>query len=382
MKKLSFLIVPDSFKDCLPATDVGENIAKGIKSVFSDAEIKIIPIADGGEGTVESIIRATGGKIIQTKVKDPLGKITNSFFGVIDSGETAIIEMAAASGIEKLSIKERNAWITSTFGTGQLIKYALDYGCSKIIIGLGGSATNDAGVGMAKALGVKFYDTRGDEIDEGGGGLNNLETIDSSGLDRRIAKTEIIAATDVNSFLIGPLGASIVFGRQKGATDKMIDLLENNMIHFSEVIKKHYRININQIVGGGAAGGLGAGLKVFLDAKISSGFDTISQLIGLENRIRYCDIVITAEGKVDDQTDAGKVPMGVGQLAKKYKKSVFLFTGYSSESTQVLCNNGITSIVPITRKPILLDEALLQAPAWLKKSAEELCKILKVGSQL
>jgi glycerate kinase len=382
MKQLKFLIVPDSFKDCMPAIEVGKNIQKGVKSVFTNAEITIIPMADGGEGTVACVINALGGEIINLKVLDPIGRLTNGFIGLINQDKTAIIEMAAASGLEKLKVHERNPWITSSYGTGQLINAALDLGCTEIIVGIGGSATNDGGMGMAKALGVKFYDSNGYCLDEGGGCLNQLYTIDATKLDARIANTRIIAATDVVSPLIGKDGASLVFSAQKGATLEIAKQLDSNLTHFASIIKQSYSIDISNIAGGGAAGGLGAGLVTFLNAEIKSGFDTIAQLIKLEDKIQGCDIIITAEGKVDDQTLQGKLPIGLGKLAIKHNKPLFLFTGNATVNAFDLYAKGISSLIPITRKPTSLENAILDAPIWLEKSAEELCKILDVGAKM
>lgn len=382
MRKLKFLVVPDSFKDCMPATEVAKNIQKGVRSVFTNAETTIIPMADGGEGTVACVINAVGGEIVNIEALDPIGRATGGFFGLINQGKTAIIEMASASGLEKLKVHERNPWITSSYGTGQLIKAALDLGCTDIIVGIGGSATNDGGMGMAKALGVKFYDSNGNCLDEGGGCLNQLYTIDATKLDARIANTSIIAATDVVSPLIGVAGASLVYSRQKGAALEMAKQLDTNLTHFATIIKDSYSIDISYISGGGAAGGLGAGLVVFLNAEIKSGFDTIAQLIKLEDKIQGCDIIITAEGKVDDQTLQGKLPIGLGKLAKKHNKPLFLFTGNATVNTFDLNANGISSLIPITRKPTSLEDAILQAPIWLEKSAEELCKVLDAGAKM
>ncbi len=382
MKKLSFLIVPDSFKDCMPAIEVGKNIEKGVREVFKDADIQVIPMADGGEGTVDSIVGAIGGDIVPVRVKDALGRVGDSFFGVINGGKTAVIEMAAASGIEKLKPEERNPWVTSTYGTGELIIAALDYGCSEIIVGLGGSATNDAGMGMAKALGIRFYDAAGNELDEGGGTLGSLAVIDINGLDRRVARTKIVAATDVTSPLTGKSGASFVFGPQKGASHKIVQNLDENLINFYGVVDKQFDKNINAIKGVGAAGGLGAGLYAFLGAEIKPGFETISRLIQLEKKIKASNIIITAEGKVDGQTASGKTPAGVGRLALKYNKPVFLFAGNATSLTQKLYSSGITSVVPITRKPVLINEALKNAQGWLQKSAEELCLIIQSAQKL
>jgi len=378
----SFLIVPDSFKDCLSAKQVGENIAKGITKVFKKSNIEIVPMADGGEGTVDSIVYAVGGKIIKTTVEDALGRSIDSFFGIINNGKTAIIEMAAASGIEKLTQKERNPWITSTYGTGQLIKAALDNNCKEIIIGIGGSATNDAGVGMAMALGVKFINKNGQPVKNGGGFLGDIVNIDFSQLDNRINNVKITAATDVTSPLTGINGASFVFAPQKGASPDMVIKLDNNLKYFANIIKNKFNIDIDNIEGSGAAGGLGAGLYFFLNAQIKSGFSVIAELTGIQNKISKHDIIITAEGKVDSQTGTGKTPVGVAAIAKKYNKPVFTFTGNATTKTNALYKKGITCLVSITRKPTKLAEALAKADVWLQKSAEELALILKTGINL
>jgi glycerate kinase len=381
-KNPSFLIVPDSFKDSLSAKNVGKNIAAGIKQIFNKSAVKIIPMADGGEGTVDSIVYAAGGEIIKTTVEDALGRPTESFFGIINNGKTAIIEMAAASGIEKLNLQERNPWITSTYGTGQLIKAALDKNCKEIIIGIGGSATNDAGVGMAMALGAKFTDKNGNTIKKGGGFLKNIVDIDLSQFDNRINNVKIIAATDVTAPLTGKNGASFVFAPQKGASPEMVTKLDNNLKHFANIVKAKFNIDIDNIAGSGAAGGLGAGLFFFLHAKIESGFSVIAKLTSVEDEMSNYDIIITAEGKVDSQTETGKTPVGVALLAQKFNKPVFVFTGNATEKTDELYKQGITSLIPITRKPCKLNEALLNADIWLQKSAEELCIAIKIGLDL
>jgi glycerate kinase len=381
MKNPSFLIVPDSFKGCMPSKDVSINILKGIKSVFPNSKTQQISMADGGEGTIESISQNIDGKKVFVKVHDPINRVIDSFFYIIDNGRTAIIEMALAGGIELLNKNEHNPLITSSYGVGELIKQALDFGCKKIIIGLGGSATNDAGIGMAKALGVKFYDINNNELNNGGGNLNKLSTIDISNLDKRLLNTDIIAATDVSATLTGKNGASFLFAKQKGASDKEIELLDNNLTHFADIINKQFDKNITNIKGGGAAGGLGAGLSVFCNAKIESGFHTIAKLIDLESKIANSDIIITAEGRVDEQTILGKTPIGIAKLSKKYNKPVFVLTGNATINTDILNREGISSIIPITRKPTSLDTAIKNAPIWIEKSAEMLCQIIKYSIQ-
>jgi len=381
MDRIKFLIVPDSFKNCISSEEVSVNILKGIKVVFPDAITDNVFMADGGEGTIDSISQYVDGEKVYVKVRNPLNVTINSFFYVVNR-DTAIVEMALASGVELLKEKERNALITSSYGTGELIMAALDYGCKKIIVGLGGSATNDAGVGMAKALGVKFLDKNGEEIGDGGGCLNRLHFIDDSNIDKRLFKTNIIAATDVTSILIGKNGASLMFGKQKGVDSNGVKLLEVNLNYFANKIKSHYKIDATKIIGGGAAGGLGVGLKVFCNATIESGFKIISELIKLEEKIKCSDIIITAEGKIDRQTNMGKTPIGVGKLSKKYNKPVFVFTGDAIDDTEYLHKNGVTGVIPITRSPIQLDKAIKKAPIWLQKSAEEFCRIIKMTINL
>lgn len=382
MKELSFLIVPDSFKDCMDAEQVGECLEKGVKKVFPKASTMVIPMADGGEGTVNSIVKACKGNILNCEVLDPLGRPSVGFIGVIDDGETAIIEMAAASGIEKLSLHERNPWITSTFGTGQLIKKALDIGCRKIVIGIGGSATNDGGIGMAKALGAQFLNKDNNEIGEGGGAISDLYLIDVSNIDKRLLNVEIIAATDVVSPLTGPQGAACVFSPQKGADKAMVTLLDANMNHLANKVREYINIDVNNMPGAGAAGGLGAGLVAFTGASLKPGLKTIVELTGLEKQIKEHTVIFTAEGKVDNQTSSGKTPVGIARIAKKYKKPVFVFGGSVTDETKELYRNGISSVIPISRQPVDLNTSFKYAPLWLEKAAEELCLSLNVGMLL
>ncbi|MBI9069444.1 MAG: glycerate kinase [Salinivirgaceae bacterium] len=377
-----FLIIPDSFKDCLPADEVGESIVKGIKQVFPKSAIKVIPIADGGEGTVHSIISALGGEIIHTKVKDPLHRTIDSFYGILPDKSTAIIEMAAASGLERLTKNERNPLLTSSFGTGELILDALNKGCKKIIIGIGGSATNDGGVGMAMALGLQFIDKQHNKISLGASYLNEISSIDIIKIDHRITETAIIVACDVSNKLCGAQGASVVYGPQKGATPAMVQQLDSSLKHLAALVKRDLAINIENLNGGGAAGGLGAGLTAFCGAKIKPGFESISELLNLEKEITNADIIITAEGSVDSQTLYGKTPAGVGSLAKKYNKPLFVFTGAATEEIEKLDTLGVSSLIPITRYPVDLSTAILNASHWLTLSAHELCKTIMVGKSI
>jgi len=375
---VKILIAPDSFKDCLPASEVALSIELGILKVFPDAEIIKIPLADGGEGTVEALVNATGGKIINIQVHDPLMRKIDSFFGILGNRKTAIIEMAAASGIELLTEKERNPWLTTTFGTGELIKAALDFGCQTILIGIGGSATVDGGAGMVQALGVELLDKKNKSIAKGGKGLAQLNTINTDTLDVRLKGKKIWVACDVKNPLLGENGAAKVYGPQKGANPEMINKLEQNLAHYSEVIETQLGIAIANIPGTGAAGGLGAGFMAFLNAEIKPGFELISEIVHLAEQIVNADLVITAEGKIDYQTRFGKTPAGVAGIAKSFNKPLLAFAGSLGPRVDSLNELGFTSIIPITDKPMSLQESITNAGELLQNATERTMSILKL----
>ncbi len=375
---MKILIAPDSFKDCLPASEVALSIELGILKVFPDAEIIKIPLADGGEGTVEALVNATGGKIINIQVHDPLMRKIDSFFGILGNSKTAIIEMAAASGIELLTEKERNPWLTTTFGTGELIKAALDFGCQTILIGIGGSATVDGGAGMVQALGVELLDKQNKSIAKGGKGLAQLNTINTDTLDVRLKGGKIWVACDVKNPLLGKNGAAKVYGPQKGANPEIINKLEQNLAHYSEVIETQLGIAIANIPGTGAAGGLGAGFMAFLNAELKPGFELISEIVHLAEQIVNADLVITAEGKIDYQTRFGKTPAGVAGIAKNFNKPLLAFAGSLGPRVESLNELGFTSIIPITDKPMSLQESITNAGELLQDAAERTMRILKL----
>jgi glycerate kinase len=366
MKTPRFLIAPDSFKNCLTAKQAGIAIQQGIVKVFPDTLVTVIPMADGGEGTVEAILSAQGGERVAVKVVDSFLRPHKAFLGVLPNKKTAIIEMAAANGLELHQPEELNPWIASTFGTGLLIKKALDLGCSELIIGIGGSATNDGGVGMAKALGVKFLDNQGKDIGDGPGVFDKLHRIDISTLDKRIAAAKITVASDVTNTLIGSQGASYVYARQKGADGAMVEKLDKLLEILSVQIKKDLNMDAANLVGGGAAGGLGAGLVCFLGATIKSGFDVISKWVDLEQQIITHDIVITAEGSFDSQSAYGKTPVGLAALALKNKKQLFLMAGNFPDEISAAQRALFTAYIPICKRPVSENEALLKAPLWLE----------------
>lgn len=375
---MKILIAPDSFKDCLSALDVASALGRGMQKMMPDAPITLLPLADGGEGTVESLIDATHGELIRLKVMDPLMREVSSFYGITGDGETAVIEMAAASGIELLKVEERDPWITSTYGTGQLIGDALERGCRKILLGIGGSATNDGGAGMAQALGVKFSGRFGTLSVQGGGFLGEVEQIHMEGLDRRIAGKEIIVACDVTNPLTGLQGASVIYGPQKGADEAMVENLDQNLDHFAEVIRSQLGREVSSSPGAGAAGGLGAGLMAFLDASLVKGFDMIAGVVGLEEKIRSADLVITGEGKMDAQTRFGKTPFGVAQLAKKHGKPVIGVAGTLDGDAGILYESGFDLLMPIQEKPGDLESSLRDGEQLLERTGERLARLLKM----
>ena len=324
---MNILVAPDSFKDSLSASEASRIISEAISALIPSASIRQIPISDGGEGLLEALITPLQGNLVSVSVKDPLHRTIEASYGLVDQGKTAIIEMATASGLELLSIEERNPLITSTYGTGELIKNALDKGCTKIIIGLGGSATNDGGMGMIKALGGLFLDQHQQEIEEGGRALNTLYSIDLSGLDKRLQHVEIICACDVSNPLTGPYGASYVYAKQKGASDNMLPILDSNLSNYAAVIKASLKKDLKHVPGTGAAGGTAMGLLACLDAKLTPGIALITELLQLEKHIKEAQLVVTGEGRIDAQTLHGKTIMGIASLAKKNSVPVLVFTG-------------------------------------------------------
>ncbi|MBE9510980.1 MAG: glycerate kinase [Bacteroidetes bacterium] len=376
---MKILIAPDSFKDCLTSPDVAKFIELGIRNVFPDATIKLLPLADGGEGTVVTLVTATNGKIFHKKVHDPLMREITAHFGVLGDGETAVIEMASASGIELLEENERNPWKTTSYGTGELIKHAMNKSCRKIIIGIGGSATNDAGTGMLQALGIQFLNANKHEIELGGGALKQLASIKTDKLDQRLKQSKIIIASDVLNPLLGKTGASAVYGPQKGADTDMVRRLEANLKHFADVVRQQQSVSVENIPGSGAAGGLGAGILAFLPSEIKPGFDIVKEVVELEKHMQDADLVITAEGKIDSQTAYGKTPAGVAGIAGKYNIPVIAFAGIVENGINELYKKGFRAIIPITNKPMDLDESMKKAGELLIMAVEQSMRLIQTG---
>lgn len=375
---MKILIAPDSFKGNLTAMEVATNIEQGIKKGLPQAETVKLPMADGGEGTVRSLVDASGGKIISQKVTGPLGNKVEAFFGLLQEKKTAVIEMATASGLPLVPEAKMDPSRTTTYGTGELIAAALEYDIEKLIIGIGGSATNDAGVGMAQALGVKFLDSTGEEIGFGGGELKNIETIETSELDSRLKNIQIEVACDVDNPLYGPEGAAHVYAPQKGAGEEMVKALDKNLRYFAERVRNQLGIDLQSIPGSGAAGGLGAGLVAFLGAKIRSGIDIVLEVNKLEEKLSDVDVVITGEGKMDGQTVQGKTPIGVARKAKEFDLPVIAIAGEIGDQVEKVTEHEIDCIFTAVHRAVLLEEAMEFAPEWLQFSGEQIARLLGV----
>ncbi|CAI8782743.1 glycerate kinase [Priestia megaterium] len=376
---MKIVVAPDSFKESLTALHVCEAVEKGIKTHFPNAEISKVPMADGGEGTVQSLVDATGGQIIQAKVTGPLGKEVEAFYGILGDGNTAVIEMAAASGLHHVPVDKRNPLITTTRGTGELILKALDHKVKHIIIGIGGSATNDGGAGMAKALGAKLLDANGAEIKEGGGSLDQLASIDLTNLDFRLAEVKVEVACDVDNLLTGETGASAVFGPQKGATPDMVRQLDRNLAHYAAVIEKEMDIHIQNVAGAGAAGGLGGGLLAFLSAELKPGVDIVIEATQLESYIKDADLVITGEGRIDGQTIYGKTPIGVAKTAKKHSVPVIAIAGSIGAGSEAVYEHGIHALFSVVPGAVALSEALEKADENIERTAKNVASVIRLA---
>ncbi|MFJ6413354.1 glycerate kinase [Terribacillus saccharophilus] len=374
---MKIVIAPDSYKESLSALEAANAIERGFKMIFPDAVYNKMPMADGGEGTVQSLVDATNGKIEERTVTGPLGKPVKAFFGLMGDGETAVIEMAAASGLHLVPTEDRNPLTTSTKGTGELISAALDLGVQHIIIGLGGSATNDGGAGMIQALGGRLLDEAGKDIGDGGGALAQLAVIDLAGLDNRLKDVRVEVACDVDNPLTGPRGASAIFGPQKGATPDMVELLDKNLSHFADIAEKALGKSFRDIEGVGAAGGLGASLLAFLNADLKRGIDIVLHAVDFEEAVKDADLVITGEGRLDSQTIYGKTPIGVAKAAKKYGVPVIGLAGSLSKDSDVVYEHGIDVLFSIVPGVVTLPEAFEHAAEYMEKTARNIAASMK-----
>ena len=376
---MKILISPQAFKESLSGMEAALAIEEGVLRALPKAQTTLIPIADGGDGTLETIVATTGGTIQQATVKDPLGRAITSSWGALGDGQTAMIEMSRASGLALLQEKERNPKITSTFGTGQLILEALNNGFSKLIIGIGGSATNDGGAGMAQSLGIKLLNKHGTNLPPGGSSLKHLDHIDVSSMDPRIHETTIMVATDVSNTLCGPTGASAVYGPQKGATQSMIEELDQCLNHFADSIKEILNIDIKQIPGSGAAGGLGAGLMAFLNADLLPGVDVVLETLRIESYLEEADLVITGEGQMDYQTVFNKAPIGIAKRAKKKNIPVIAIAGSLGKGYEQVFDHGIDGVTAAVLAPMPLTKATDEAKSLVSLAAERAIRLIEVG---
>lgn len=376
---MKIVIAPDSFKESMTAKEVCGAVESGFKKILPAATYVHLPIADGGEGTVESIVEATGGNIVVLEVSGPMGEKVPAFYGITGDKKTAVIEMAAASGLHLVPRDERNPLVASTSGTGELIKDALNHGVERIVLGLGGSATNDGGAGMAQALGAKLLDHNGEELPQGGGVLGALQTIDVSSLDSRLSSVKIEAACDVTNPLTGPTGASAVFGPQKGATPGMVTELDDCLKHYADTIEKELGISVNELAGAGAAGGLGAGIVAFLQAELVSGIDLVLDVIQFEDQVRDADLVITGEGRIDYQTVHGKAPVGVSSRTKRAGQAFVIgIAGSLGDGAEAVYDHGIDALFSIVNGVATLEEALSNGKENVERTAENIARLLKV----
>jgi glycerate kinase len=377
---MKIVIAPDSFKGSLTAKQATDAIASGFRRVYPDAVYELIPMADGGEGSVQSLVDATGGRLVSTRVTGPMGAPTDAVFGILGAANTAVIEMAAASGLTLVPTGERDPMRATTYGTGELVLRALDEGVTRLIACIGGSATNDGGAGMAQSLGVRLTDASGGDIPPGGGGLAALHRIDVTGVDPRVAGIDTIVACDVSNPLTGPDGASAVYGPQKGATPDTVSTLDGNLDRLGEMISRDVGIDVADVPGAGAAGGLGAGMMAFLGAKLESGVQIILDAVDFDRRARGASLCITGEGEISRQTAFGKTPVGVASSPSLRDVPVVALCGAVSDDADAVYAAGIDAVMPIVPGPVALETAIAGAAAMTEAAAERLARLVKAGA--
>ncbi|MDR3874988.1 MULTISPECIES: glycerate kinase family protein [Bifidobacterium] len=373
-----YLCAPDSFKESLTAMEAARAMAQGIENADHDAEVRCLPMADGGEGTARALVDATGGSMRAVPVHDPLGRPVEGHFGLLADGTTAVVETAEASGLALLEAKERNPLIASSYGTGELMLAAVRSGAKRIIVGLGGSATNDAGAGLLQALGVRLLDKNGNDLAHGGAALANLTTIDISTMDPALKNVAITAACDVTNPLTGPTGASAVFGLQKGASKDDVATLDAALAHFAQVIDSQLGVAVNDVPGAGAAGGIGAALKGFLNAEFRPGIAIVIEQSGLDAAAQWADVVFTGEGSIDFQTKFGKTPAGVAETAKRHGKPVIAVAGHIGTGIDELHEVGIDAVFGIAPGAASLSELLADAAANVTRTTEQIVRTLQL----
>lgn len=379
---MKIIIAPDSFKESLSALDVANAVEAGFRRVFPHAQMVKIPIADGGEGTVQALVDAEGGITRRIEVLGPQGTPVRATYGLARHNSLAMIEMAAASGLELVPPSDRDPLAATSFGTGQLILDALDAGAKHLVIGIGGSATNDAGAGMLQALGVRLLDAHGDPIGRGAAALQHLARIETGELDSRLALCHIDVACDVTNPLLGPQGASVIFGPQKGASAAVVQELETCLQRFADVVQRDLGVDVATIAGSGAAGGLGAALIGVLGARLRPGCDVVLETVGLKDLLKGADLVITGEGRTDGQTAYGKAPMGVARMAARCGVPVLVLSGALTPDSAALHQHGVAAVFSAVRRPCSVDEALQEAAMNVRDAAYNLASALRLGMRL
>ncbi|EJL6843894.1 glycerate kinase [Vibrio cholerae] len=372
---MKVVIAPDSFKESLTAKQVCDAIQAGLARVWHDAKFVAIPVADGGEGTVQSLVDATQGRLVEVKVMGPQGKRVEAFYGMLGDNQTAVIEMAAASGLHHVPVAQRDPKLTTSFGTGELIRHALDQGVTKLIIGLGGSATNDGGVGMLAALGARFTNADGDPIQLTGGGLRELTHINLQDFDPRLQHCDILVACDVNNPLCGDKGASAVFGPQKGAMPEDVQLLDGALRQFGLLTEKVTGKMVLESAGAGAAGGMGAALWAYTQARLRPGIEIVLETVQLAYQVSDADLVITGEGRIDSQTVYGKTPMGVAKVAKRFDVPVLALCGCTGDNYQAVYQCGIDAVFAAVPRAMSLEDALKESDFNLADLAENVARL-------
>lgn len=371
---MKIVLAPDSFKGSLSAIRVAEAMNEGVQKVSRTIETELLPVADGGEGTMEILVAATKGWQEEMEVTGPLGTKIKAAYGVLGDGKTCVIEIASASGLAHVKEGELNPFITTTYGTGELMKQALDNGYSSFIVGLGGSATNDGGAGMLQALGAKLLNDQGEGVQYGGGNLGEIATIDLSTFDARIATCNVLIASDVQNPLIGIDGASHIFGPQKGAKEEMVKQLDQRMAHWANKVEEVTGIALHDLPGAGAAGGIGGAFMAFFPSTIKRGIDVVLNSIDFGTYVKDAVLVLTGEGQVDGQTASGKAPLGVAQAAKEFGVPTIIVTGSVGDGIESLYEHGVVSVHSIIHKPMTLEQSLENAAMLIEMSTEQIVR--------
>ena len=379
---MKVVIAPQSFKGSISALDAAKAMEEGVRRVVSDAETVLVPVADGGDGTLETLVEATNGEIRSATVTGPIGKPVMAEWGALGDGETAMIEMARTSGLALLSLDERDPLRATTYGLGEVIREALDAGFRSFIVGIGGSATNDAGAGMAQALGVRLLDEAGNDLPPGGAALADLHRLDTSGLDDRASEAQFSVACDVSNPLTGAEGASAVYGPQKGATPELVEQLDKALKNFAAVVERDIGTSINDVPGSGAAGGLGGGMMAFLGGSLRAGVDIVLDHVGLEDKLEGADLVITGEGQLDFQTIYNKAPIGVAWRARERGIPVVAVSGSLGQGFEDVHAEGIDAVASIVSAPMSLEEASTRGGELIADAAAEAMRFMKVGSRV